>query len=94
MRELIFTKIFQRRFKRVIEKNPKLIERIQLTLQMLEENPFQPALETHKLRGKLEHRLACTVSYDLRIIFRFEERLSPEQDAIILLAIGTHDEVY
>jgi addiction module RelE/StbE family toxin len=94
MRELILTTYFAKRFSKIIGKNPRLLARVQAVLDALQENPFAPALETHKLKGKLENYFACTVAYDLRIVFRFEGREPPEVDAVVLLNIGTHDEVY
>ena len=59
------------------------------------ENPFDPSLVSHKLKGKLSDSWACTVGYE-RIIFEFVKSESEEQakDDILLLEIGTHDEVY
>lgn len=59
---------------------------------MLEENPFHPRLKTHSLRGEFEGHRACSLGYDLRIIFRFVEYEGAQ--AILLETIGTHDEVY
>ncbi len=53
---------------------------------------FHPILKTHKLKGKLEGRWACSVAYDLRILFKVVQ--SENIEAIILLTIGTHDEIY
>ncbi len=94
MRELVLTQYFSRRFAKFLKKNPDLLEDIEHVLEMLQINPFLPALETHKLKGKLEKRYACTVAYDLRIVFSFEPRVPPEAAAVVLLNIGTHDEVY
>lgn len=55
-------------------------------------DPFHPQLHTHKLKGKLADSWAASVTYELRIVFDFVEH---EQDrAILLLSVGTHDEVY
>jgi mRNA-degrading endonuclease YafQ of YafQ-DinJ toxin-antitoxin module len=50
--------------------------------------PFQPALKTHKLTGKLKGLWALTVSYDCRVIFTFLSR-----NEVVLIDIGSHDEV-
>jgi len=63
-------------------------------LRVLVEDPFALQLETHKLKGKLSDSWACTVGYDLRIIFDFIESEKQKDDDILLLEIGTHDEVY
>ena len=61
-------------------------------LMLLLVNPFAPQLETHKLKGKLSGSWACSAGYDLRIVFDF---VKAEKDGdILLLAIGSHDEVY
>ncbi|MGQ9619216.1 MAG: type II toxin-antitoxin system RelE/ParE family toxin [Candidatus Aminicenantia bacterium] len=53
------------------KKHPDLLKDIERTLRLLVEDPFDPRLETHKLKGKLSGSWACKVSYDLRIIFDF-----------------------
>jgi mRNA-degrading endonuclease YafQ of YafQ-DinJ toxin-antitoxin module len=44
------------------------------------------------LKGKLAKSWACSAGYDLRIVFQFVTHGS--QEAILLEAVGTHDEVY
>jgi mRNA-degrading endonuclease YafQ of YafQ-DinJ toxin-antitoxin module len=63
-----------------------------LTLELLAEDAFHPQLKTHKLKGKLAGSWACSAGYDLRIIFQFVKHHGAE--AILLEAIGTHEEVY
>ncbi len=65
---------------------------IQTVLELLEEDAFHPQLRTHKLKGRLEGSWACSAGYDLRILFSFVQREGAE--AILLEALGTHDEVY
>ena len=50
------------------------------------------ALRAHKLKGKLAQSWACSAGYDLRIVFQFVHHLNKE--AVLLEAVGTHDEVY
>jgi mRNA-degrading endonuclease YafQ of YafQ-DinJ toxin-antitoxin module len=49
-------------------------------------------LRVHKLRGPLAGCWACNVGYDLRIVFEHVQHEG--QQAFLLLALGTHDEVY
>ena len=88
MRKLAWHSSFRRTFKRKTRKNPPLRERILETLERLAEDVFDPRLKTHKLRGQLEGLWACQVDYDCRIVFALEK------DMIVLIDIGTHDEVY
>jgi mRNA interferase YafQ len=83
---------FKRAFKKYIAKHPRLHDEIVAVIRQLEQNPREPWLETHKLRGEWNGYLACSVGYDLRIVFEFVEN-KPEND-VLLVAIGTHDEVY
>jgi mRNA interferase YafQ len=45
---------FKRSFKRLIKKNQQLQDQILEVLELLGDNPFNPALKSHKLTGKLD----------------------------------------
>lgn len=94
MRTLIWSKTFVRVFKRTIKKQPILSKDIEKTLKLLTKDPFAPQLETHKLKGKLSGLWACSVGYDLRIVFDFVKSEGQKENGIFLMEIGTHDEVY
>jgi mRNA-degrading endonuclease YafQ of YafQ-DinJ toxin-antitoxin module len=64
---------------------------IEQTLQKLAVDPFHPSLKTHKLKGELADRWACSIDYSNRIVFKF---VQDTEEEILLLAIGSHDEVY
>jgi mRNA interferase YafQ len=51
-------------------------------------------LGSHKLGGKLESLQSCSCGYDGRIIFSIEQDEQSDQEVIVLLNVGTHDEVY
>ena len=57
-------------------------------------DPFNPQLETYKLKGKLSGSWACSAGYDLRIIFEFVKSEQQKEDDIFLIESETHDEVY
>ncbi|WP_322745496.1 type II toxin-antitoxin system RelE/ParE family toxin [Plectonema radiosum] len=61
-------------------------------LELLANDPLTNSLKSHKLRGQLEGLWACAVEYDCRIIYTFED--SENEQIIILINIGSHDEVY
>jgi mRNA-degrading endonuclease YafQ of YafQ-DinJ toxin-antitoxin module len=56
--------------------------------------PPAPPLETHKLKGKLRDSWACDAGYDLRIVFDFIKKQGQGEDDILLLGMGSHEEVY
>jgi addiction module RelE/StbE family toxin len=85
---------FKRAYKRWLASHPELKAQVQLVLQLLAENDFDPKLETHKLKGRLKGYWACTTGYDLRIVFIFTKSPVNAEDDILLVNIGTHNEVY
>jgi len=91
-RLLLPTAPFLRSAKRLTKRNSTLAKELQLTLELLEADANHPRLKTHKLKGQLAGSWACSVGYDLRIVFQFVDHQGAE--AILLEAVGTHDEVY
>jgi len=94
MKKLFWDASFRRAFKRHTRNNPALQNRIFQVLDRLAEDPFYPTLKTHKLSGQLEGLWACWVEYDCRIVFAFEPDPDTGEDMIVLIDLGTHDEVY
>ncbi|WP_416666545.1 type II toxin-antitoxin system RelE/ParE family toxin [Egbenema bharatensis] len=92
--QLVWSQGFSRELKRLIRRNPQLRKPIEQTLQKLSENPFHPGLRTHKLKGDLVGRWACSIDYSNRIIFRFVQNPDSSEEEILLLTLGSHDEVY
>jgi mRNA interferase YafQ len=92
MREVIWDSSFKRAFKRVIRKQPLLEPKVLAVLKLLIEDPFIPSLRAHKLKGDLEGLWACWIAYDCRIVFSFEK--FEEEELIVLIDIGGHDDVY
>jgi addiction module RelE/StbE family toxin len=91
-RQLLRSTAFVRAAKRFIKKEPNAARAIHQTLVQLEADAFNPQLRTHKLKGNLTGCWACSAGYDLRIVFEFVS--SRGQESILLLTMGTHDEVY
>ena len=91
-RELIRTTAFVRAAKRAVKKSPELANRLSDVLALLAEDAFDPALKSHKLHGDLEGSWACTAGYDLRVVFVIVDQ--GETPSLLLMTIGTHDEVY
>ncbi len=94
MKTLVWDSSFKRAFRRVVRKNPQLEEKILEILEILSIDPFTPSLKTHKLSGQLEELWGCSVAYDFRIVFTFKIDKESKEDLIVLIDIGTHDEVY
>jgi len=94
VRELILTTRFKRSFKKFVQRNAALQRQVEKTLLQMREDVFAPNLMTHRLKGEHDGLKACSCGYDCRIIFTIQENEQTTQDEIVLLNIGTHDEVY
>jgi addiction module RelE/StbE family toxin len=94
VRILVWSTAFVRAFKRVARRQPELRGKVERTLRQLAEDPFHPALHSHKLKGRLAGAWACTVDYDNRILFELVRSPETDEEEILLLTMGTHDEVY
>lgn len=85
---------YKRAFKKTTKSTPDLREKIISAMNLLEQDPFHPKLKSHKLQGILEDNWACAVSYDLRIIFTFVKNSDTNETEILLINLGSHEEVY
>ncbi len=85
---------FKRAYRKFVRRNAKLKECIEASLIQMEEDVFEASLSTHKLSGKLKGLRACSCGYDCRIAFTIELNPDNGDEVIVLLDIGTHDEVY
>jgi len=95
MKKLVWDNNFRRAFKKQTRHNPRLKAQIFDVLERLSADPFHPSLRTHKLKGTLEGLWACWVEYDCRIIFLFDvDPAINHEEVIVLVDIGSHDEVY
>lgn len=89
MINIVWDQGFKRIYKKKVKNNVELKKRFWDVMELFSKNPFNPRLRTHKLTGKLEGLWAFSVTYDRRVIFKF---LNGEE--ILLIDIGTHEEVY
>ena len=81
---------FLRHARKFFKKHPNLRPRFAKVLGDLQKDPFQPRLELHALSGKLAGCYAVSLTYSYRITLT----LMVTAKEIILLDIGSHDEVY
>lgn len=81
---------FLRRARKFFRKHPDLREPFAKVADDLRSDPFQPHLALHALGGKLKDCYAVSLTYSYRITVT----LMVTKKEIILLDIGSHDEVY
>jgi len=80
---------FEKSLKKWMTKHPESREVIQQKLKLFTADPYAPELKNHKLSGKLKDLRGISAGYDCRIVFSMIE-----ENTALLVAIGTHDEVY
>ena len=90
MHRLVWTNTFSRTARKFLKKNPDLRSEFERTLKQLEENPNHPKLRLHPLKGHLTGKHAVSLTYSHRIVLV----LALDDDEIVLLDVGTHDQTY
>jgi mRNA-degrading endonuclease YafQ of YafQ-DinJ toxin-antitoxin module len=94
MRELVLTPRFERSFRRLVGKNPALQPPIETALLQMAANLNDPRLKTHHLSGQLAGLHACSVAYDCRIVFARQKHAKTGAEVLVLVNLGSHEEVY
>jgi addiction module RelE/StbE family toxin len=87
---IVASDYFLKRAKKFFRKHPDLKERFTKLVDDMKKDPFQPHLELHSLSGKLKDIQAVSLTHSYRITLT----VMVTEKEIILLDIGTHDEVY
>jgi mRNA-degrading endonuclease YafQ of YafQ-DinJ toxin-antitoxin module len=87
---LLTTASFDRRARKFLARHPDLRPRFAETLNRLAMDPFQPGLRLHALSGKLTGLQAVSLTHSYRITLT----LQISEHEILLIDIGSHDEVY
>ncbi len=88
--KLLYPESYVRRARKFLKHHPELLGQYRKTLELLEINPYHPSLRLHRLKGKLAdlHSVSINISYRISL-----ELIISDQE-IVLVNIGTHDEVY
>jgi len=84
------TPFFERRSRKFLRRHPDLADPLDDVLARLAENPDEPTLRLHQLSGRLDGHHAVSITYDYRIVLV----LRRVAGFIVLIDIGSHDEVY
>ena len=94
MRIIRSTKRFDKSYRTFLRRNVGLRVSVDEALELLREEPFSHKLHVHHLKGALFGLQACSCGYDCRIIFTIERDEATNEEYILLVDIGTHDDVY
>jgi len=80
---------FKKAYKKHIAGNKKLAIKTEERLLLFQKDPTNPILKDHRLKGSKNKFRAISITGDIRIIY-----LQVSKDHIILVDIGTHNQVY
>lgn len=80
-----FVKNYQRR----IRSNKNLVIQVEERIEIFKNNPNDPVLKNHILKGSKSGYKSFSITGDIRIIY---EQIS--SDEIVFLDIGSHNQVY
>ena len=78
---------YKKAYKKLSSQNKLLADK---AIELFINNPFDPRLKNHKLKGKLEGIRSISAANDLRILY--EE--SGNNITVLMVNIGTHSQVY
>jgi toxin HigB-1 len=87
---IVYTPGYNKRAARFARKHPELLAQYEKTLKLLELDPCHPSLRLHRLRGSLSelHSVSINISYRITLEFLIQDQ------KIIPIDVGNHDEVY
>jgi len=88
--DLVWTDTFRRTARKFLRRHRDLVGLFEDVLKQLESDPRAPKLRLHPLQGRHrdKHAVSLTYSYRIVLILRIED------GKIVLLDVGSHDEVY
>ena len=84
------TKAYTKKVIKFLKKHQEVTVKYKKIIFLLEANPFHPSLRLHKLTGKLDEIYSVSIDMQYRITIEFYI----ENEIIIPINIGTHNDVY
>lgn len=81
--KIYYTPTFQKNLRKI---SPQDLEEVGQRERLFRENPFDPKLKTHKLKGKLSRYWSFSISYSQRILLRFLNKIE-----VLFVDIGGHE---
>lgn len=85
--KIYFKKSFIKQYQKLQKSHQTKIDR---ALKLFEKNPHDPTLKNHALLGRLAGKRSIAAGFDLRIVFEVEG----DYVFVMMLAVGTHNQVY
>lgn len=80
---------FKKAYKNRIKPNKKLITQMEERINRFKNNPRDPILKNHPLKGQKEALRAFSITGDIRVIYQ-----PISEGEVIFIDIGSHNQVY
>lgn len=80
---------FKKSYRKRIAPHAHLVVKTEERIALFTQNPAHPLLQDHALRGKKLHLRTFSITGDIRIVY-----LPVLKHSVLLLDIGTHNQVY
>lgn len=80
---------FDKNYKKRVLPYPKINDKFRQRLKLFMKNPNNPILKNHLLIGRKKNLRAFSISGDIRVVY-----YPPSREEVLLLDIGTHNQVY
>ena len=90
MYEIKFADGYEKRAIKFLKKHKDIYPQYEKTIELLQHNPQHPSLRLHKLQGKMTSFSSVSINMKYRVIIDF----IIVDEVIILIDIGSHDDVY
>lgn len=88
--KILITDSYLKKLKKFLKNHPDMLDRYAKAIEILETNPYHPLLRLHKLQGKFYDFHSVSININYRVIIDF----IIQENKIIPIDIGTHDDVY
>jgi addiction module RelE/StbE family toxin len=83
-----FTSSVQKKIRKLAKRHPELVSKFDIRLSILQRNPRHASLRLHKLEGSEHQTWSISITESLRALFVYVD------DGILIVDVGTHDDVY
>jgi len=90
MYEIRFAEGYEKRAIKFLKKHKDLYEKYKKTIELLQNDPYHPSLRLHRLQGRMNAFSSVSINMKYRIVIDF----IIVEEIIILIDIGSHDDVY
>lgn len=88
--KIVQTDDYKKRLVKFFKKHPDMLSQYAKTITLLGSNPFHPSLRLHKLQGKLGEYHSVSINIKYRVILE----IVIKDEELLLMDIGSHDDVY